>query len=167
MSGRNKRLGQAYLRALAWDIRRRDEQAEELRSAQEWRRTGIEGIVAELTARLGGTIAGALVAAWQDFTTDTFVIAARYRGNRVSRQVAISELRKHRTSTLEWLETKCRPVLRMPCRHEGRPVAKRAFEPPIFLQSPESIALIGEIVNIASRIELHCPDCDAIVGGPS
>jgi hypothetical protein len=53
MSGRNKRAAVAFFAQLARDIRRREEEYEELISELEWRRSGPQGFADELARTLG------------------------------------------------------------------------------------------------------------------
>jgi hypothetical protein len=159
MSGRNKRLAQAFLRQMARDIAKREQEEAELQSAREWRRTGAQGLADELTAILGGTSAGVRVFVTEDWQLPELDVGIRYRGNAVGVRVAITEARLRRTAVLNWLADQGRAVTHAPCRHEQRPVAKRELEPPMAYQDFAKLS-----ITAMARSRLHCPDCDAVVG---
>jgi hypothetical protein len=149
MAGRIKRIRLAYFRRLTADIARREREYEERVSAQEWHRTGIDGVCGELQGILGGSANGWIVCAEPDYATDTFTVGIRYRGNGVGVHVDKREIRLHRQAALKYLAAEGWRVSRMPCRHARELKRRRPPMPATFS------ALLSE--------ELYCPDCEAVV----
>jgi hypothetical protein len=152
MAGRIKRIRLAFFWQLAADIARREREHEERLSAEEWHRTGIDGVCAELQARLGGSANGLGVVAHPDYVRDIFTIGIRYRGNGVGVDVDKREIRLHRRTVLKHLEAYGAELIRMPCRHVREPKWRMQRFPATFGAMPP-----------AAMKEAYCPDCEAVV----
>lgn len=153
MAGRIKRIRLAYFGQLAADIARRKREYEERISAQEWHRTGIDGVCRELQGILDIAAEGLEVRAEPDYVADTFTIGIRCRGNGIGVHVDKRELRLHRQAVLTILADEGWRLIRMPCRHEKKPKARSKPMPATFGALPP-----------AQMKELYCPDCGVAVG---